>query len=187
MKMTRFLFKTLTVVATLSLSTHQGHSQLKRSPIVTEATRVLELLRAGDAAAIHILCTDKMKAALPEEQLSGLWKGIEGQFGPFKGVSDTSTSSKDSLEIVALVCDFEKGSLQASLAFEPSGKLAGLFFGLAPPERGIRSARVCSTRGLQRRRRLFRTCGMEGCRNTQSSQGSITVSSGNSGSWIRTA
>ena len=134
MKTIRFFFRTLIVVIAFSLSLSQGHSQLKETPFVTEATHILELLRAGDGAGVYNLCTDKMKAALPEEQLSGLWKGIEGQFGPFKGISDTTTSSKDSLEVVALVCDFEKGSLKASLALEPSGKLAGLFFGLAPPK-----------------------------------------------------
>ncbi len=107
-------------------------SQKVETPTVAKASHVLDLLRAGDGVSVYKLCSEKVKSMVTEAQLSGLWKGIEGQFGAFKGVRDTTVTSQDSLEIVMLVCDFEMGSLQGRFVFNTTGKLAGFFFSPAP-------------------------------------------------------
>ena len=83
---------------------------------------------AGQFAKVEARYDDKMAAALPPGKLAAAWNGLIAQVGAFLSIEETRVDQAGEQQIVTVVCKFERADLDARVAFDPDGKLAGLFF-----------------------------------------------------------
>lgn len=69
-----------------------------------------------------------MAENLPPEKLKAVWNSLVAQAGDFKSIDGTRTEQFGGYRIVYVTCVFQKGSLDAKIAFNDSGQIAGLYF-----------------------------------------------------------
>ena len=69
-----------------------------------------------------------MTQALPPGKLADGWRDLNKQAGAFQAISGTETSQVQGLQVVKLQCKFENTLLDATVVFNPDGKLGGLSF-----------------------------------------------------------
>lgn len=98
------------------------------SPLVATGREVVDELIAGEYAKVEARYNTQMAAALPPGKLQAAWEGLIGQVGDFQSITQTRLDEAGSQKIVTIVCKFEKAELDARVAFDSDGKLAGLFF-----------------------------------------------------------
>lgn len=98
------------------------------SPLVANAREIVDEMVAGEYAKIEARYNSQMAAALPPGKLETAWQGLIGQVGDFQSIESTRLDDAGDQKIVTVVCKFEKAELDARVAFDSSGKLAGLFF-----------------------------------------------------------
>lgn len=64
--------------------------------------------------------------------LEGMWGQIPKYMGEYKGYSTVESSKKDSMDIVAVRCEFAKTKMDLQFSFNESQKIMGMFF--VPPK-----------------------------------------------------
>jgi dienelactone hydrolase len=92
------------------------------------AREVIALLAAKDFAKVEALYDDRMKAGLPPGRIESVWTTMLTLAGPFKACGAPRTSAAGEVQVATMTCDFELGKIDAQIAFDQAGKLAGLFF-----------------------------------------------------------
>ncbi len=95
------------------------------------ARQIVGLLAARDFATAVKSFDATMSEALPAANLGEVWRTLEAQAGPFKEQTGARQETEAGLAIVFVTCRFERAVLEAKFAFDPSGKVAGLYF--VPP------------------------------------------------------
>ena len=95
---------------------------------VTAAQRIIHQLAAGEFSKVEALYDDRMSSALPPGKLAESWPNLIQQEGAFESIVDTQTIRVQGLEVVKLACKFANATLDATIAFDPDGKIAGLGF-----------------------------------------------------------
>lgn len=94
----------------------------------TAAQRIIHQLAAGEFSKIEALYDERMSSALPPGKLAESWPSLIQQQGAFESIVDTQTIRVQGLEVVKLACKFANATLDATVAFDPDGKIAGLGF-----------------------------------------------------------
>ena len=94
----------------------------------TAAQKIIQQLVAGEFPKVEAIYDDRMAKALPPGKLAESWPNLIQQVGAFESVTSTQTIRVQGLEVVKLACKFANASLDATVAFDPDGKLAGLNF-----------------------------------------------------------
>ncbi|MGZ7032393.1 MAG: peptidoglycan DD-metalloendopeptidase family protein [Thermoanaerobaculia bacterium] len=98
------------------------------------AREVLANIVAKNYTAAAKNFDDRMMAALPPAKLREVMENqILPQIGAFRAVRDVKTMTDSGYTIIVLVSEFEKGPINVQVAFDTSGKVAGLFFKPAQP------------------------------------------------------
>jgi dienelactone hydrolase len=92
------------------------------------ARRALAQLVAHDFAGVHARCNAEMAGAVTAEQLAPIWEQYAGGLGAFASVESVQTIEHAPHKVVTLRARFARGRLDVRLAFDGSGKIAGLFF-----------------------------------------------------------
>ena len=92
------------------------------------AQKIIHQLVAGEFSKIEATYDDHMSAALPPGKLAESWPGLIQQEGQFESIVDTQTIRVQGLEVVKLECKFANATLDATVAFDPDGRIAGLGF-----------------------------------------------------------
>jgi hypothetical protein len=69
-----------------------------------------------------------MKEALPPGKLADGWRDLNKQAGAFQAIANTEISQVQGLQVVKMQCKFENSLLDATVVFNPDGKLGGLSF-----------------------------------------------------------
>lgn len=98
------------------------------SPLIAKGREIVDEMVAGEYAKIEALYDDNMAAALPPGKLATAWQSLISEVGDFQSIGDTRIDDAGGQKIVTVVCKFEKAELEARVAFDGSGKLAGLVF-----------------------------------------------------------
>jgi dienelactone hydrolase len=98
------------------------------SPTTAAAQKVIQQLVAGDFAKIEAQYDQRMAEALPPGKLGESWPGLIQQEGAFESITGTQTIRVQGIEVVKLVCKFANATLDATVAFDADGKIAGLSF-----------------------------------------------------------
>jgi fermentation-respiration switch protein FrsA (DUF1100 family) len=70
----------------------------------------------------------KMKEVLPPDQLREVWQGLVAQVGDFQQRSGVRTETRQGYRLVYVTLQFAAGALDAQVAFDDAGQVAGLFF-----------------------------------------------------------
>jgi hypothetical protein len=97
------------------------------SPETMEASAkaITDLLRQQQFKEVNTRFNDQMKESMPTERLEASWMHVMMHLGPFKNIR---VARKDpEFDRVDVRCEFENGPMVIRIAFEPSGKIAGLW------------------------------------------------------------
>jgi hypothetical protein len=100
-------------------------SDLSPEDMEASAKALTDLLRQKSFDLLSSRFNDRMKAAMPRERLEASWSHVILHLGQFKSVK---LAQKDpELDMVDVRCEFEHGEATVRLAFDPSGKVSGLW------------------------------------------------------------
>jgi hypothetical protein len=105
------------------------------SPETMEASAraIADLLGQQQFKEVSTRFNDQMKEAMPPERLETSWTHVMMHLGPFKSIK---LARKDpEFDRVDVHCVFENGPMIVRIAFDPSGKIAGLWMLPAEPEK----------------------------------------------------
>lgn len=119
---------TIAVLLAAVLLSVTGAAYPQDSPVTEAAGEALAELRGGNYAAFYARFDEKMKAALPQDKLSEIWKGITAQAGAFKSKIATRQEKTGPFDVVVITCQFEIAALDVQLVFNEQRQLSGLFF-----------------------------------------------------------
>ena len=64
--------------------------------------------------------------------LENMWGSIPKYMGEYKGYSSIESSKKDSIDVVAVRCEFQKTKMDLQFSFNQNKKIIGMFF--VPPK-----------------------------------------------------
>ena len=103
--------------------------QAQPPPVVASAQQVLGEIASGQFDLVEGRYDARLSGALAPGQLAMAWGSILAQVGSFESVVTARYGKAKTLDVVILVCRFQKGMIDAQIAFGPAGKLAGLHFG----------------------------------------------------------
>lgn len=93
------------------------------------ATRhFMELVSTRAFADATEVFDDKMKAGLSVAELEAMWTQLDGSLGGFKELGKVRTEASKPYRVFVIPCVFAKGTLEAKLAWDDHGRLAGLYF-----------------------------------------------------------
>ena len=98
------------------------------SPSAVAAKQIIQELVAGQFEKVEALYDARMAAALPPGKLADGWRDLNKQAGAFQAITSTETSQVQGLQVVKMQCKFENSLLDATMVFNPDGKLGGLSF-----------------------------------------------------------
>ncbi|MGC1987523.1 MAG: alpha/beta fold hydrolase, partial [Candidatus Acidiferrales bacterium] len=100
----------------------------QNSAAVTAAQQVIQELAAGQFDKVEAQYDARMAAALPPGKLAATWPSLIEQVGAFQSITNAHASKVQGLDVVRLECKFQNASLEATVAFDSNGKIAGLGF-----------------------------------------------------------
>jgi hypothetical protein len=100
-------------------------SDLSPEDMEATAKRVVDLIRQKQFEQLSVDFTTELKASMPPERLDMSWGHVVSHLGPFKNIK--LVSKDDELDFVDVTCAFETGEIIVRVAFDPSGKIGGLW------------------------------------------------------------
>lgn len=98
-------------------------------PVVASAQQVLGEISSGQFDIVEGRYDARLSGALAPGQLAMAWGRVLAAVGSFESVVSARVGKTGTLDVVILECKFQKGEIDAQIAFGPEGKLAGLHFG----------------------------------------------------------
>lgn len=100
-------------------------SDVSPETMETAARAIANQLRQEQFADVNSQFTERMKESMTTERLQGSWTHVITHLGTFK---DIRSARKDpESDRVDVRCDFANGPMIIRLAFDPFGKIAGLW------------------------------------------------------------
>ena len=118
----------LLLLAITGAAVHAVAQDAKDSPSAIAAKQVIQELVAGQFEKVEALYDARMAAALPPGKLAASWPELIKQAGAFQAITSTQTTQTQGLQVVKMECNFENAVLDATVVFNPDGKLGGLSF-----------------------------------------------------------
>lgn len=115
------------VVAAPAAARQKKESQLP--PVVASAQQVLNEISSGQFGVVEGRYDARLSGALGPGQLAMAWGRVLAAVGSFESVVSARVGKTGTLDVVILECKFQKGEIDAEIAFGPEGKIAGLHFG----------------------------------------------------------
>lgn len=123
---TLLLFTCIAAAVAAPGAAQEGKEQ--NSSAVAAAQQVIQELAAGQFDKIETQYDARMAAALPPGKLAESWRSLNEQAGGFQSVTNPHASKIQGLDVIRLECKFQKEVLDATVAFDTNGKIAGLGF-----------------------------------------------------------
>ena len=119
----------LTAGSSVAAQAQPPAAQPEESSTTTAAAqKVIQHLVAGEFTKVEAQYDQRMTEALPPGKLAESWPGLIQQAGAFESITGTQTIRVQGIEVVKLVCKFANATLDATVAFDADGKIAGLSF-----------------------------------------------------------
>ncbi len=100
-------------------------SDLSQEAMETAAKDVVESLRQKQFDQLSIRFSNELQVRMPPDRLEMSWSHILSHLGQFKNVK--LVAKDDELDFVDVTCAFETGEIVVRVAFDPSGKIGGLW------------------------------------------------------------
>ncbi len=98
------------------------------------ANRLLDHLQAGDYAAAEAMFSPEMAAAVPQDKLKAVWESLPAQIGPLRTRGEAKVAPHQDMQVALVRLDFANGAINAQIAVNAQGKVAGFLLQPAPPE-----------------------------------------------------
>src|SRR5208282_3947608 len=92
------------------------------------AREILSQMAAGQFEKVEAQYSASVAARLPQGKLGAVWKGLESQVGAFQKVTESKLQPAQEMQVVTLTCAFANATLDAVIAFDKDGRIAGLRF-----------------------------------------------------------
>ena len=109
-------------------------SDVSPESMETSARAITDLLRQQQFKEVSTRFNDQMKETMPPGRLEASWVHVMMHLGAFKSIK---LARKDpEFDRVDVRCEFENGPMIVRVAFDPSGKIAGLWMLPAEEEKG---------------------------------------------------
>jgi hypothetical protein len=89
------------------------------------ARGITDLLRQHQFSEVNTRFNDQMKETMPTDRLEASWMHVMMHLGPFKNIR--ATRKDPEFDRVDVRCEFENGPMIVRIAFDPSGKIEGLW------------------------------------------------------------
>jgi hypothetical protein len=100
-------------------------SDMSAESMETAARAIVDALRQGQFADVDAKFNPRMKEQMPTERLEGSWVHVMMHLGAFKSIR--SARKYPDLDRVDIRCEFENGPMVVRVAFDPTGKVSGLW------------------------------------------------------------
>jgi hypothetical protein len=100
-------------------------SDLSSESMEASAKAITDLLRQRRFDLVSARFTDRMKTAMPADRLDASWSHVVLHLGQFKSVKLARKDPES--DLVDVRCEFEHGEAKVRIAFDPSGKVSGLW------------------------------------------------------------
>lgn len=97
------------------------------------ASAVTNQLRQEQFADVSSKFTERMKESMTAERLQASWMHVMTHLGTFKNIRSARKDPES--DRVDVRCDFENGQMIIRVAYDPFGKIAGLWMLPAEPEK----------------------------------------------------
>ena len=100
-------------------------SDVSPESMEASARTITDLLRQHQFKEVSTRFNDPLKETMPTDRLEASWMHVMMHLGPFKNIR---AARKDpEFDRVDVRCEFENGPIIVRIAFEPSGKIEGLW------------------------------------------------------------
>jgi len=100
-------------------------SDVSPESMEASARAIADLLGQQQFREVSTRFNDQMKETMPSDRLAASWAHVMMHLGPFKGIQ---TARKDpEFDRVDVRCVFENGPIIVRIAFDPTGKISGLW------------------------------------------------------------
>jgi len=107
----------------------KNDDKLLKIDIEKEAINFVENLSQNNYQITYEKFDDKMKSALPIQDLQDAWEGLILTYGEFKEIIITRKTNEENYQIVYVTCDFSiLGYLDIRIVFNEDNTIAGLQF-----------------------------------------------------------
>lgn len=110
-----------------------------------EARRFVALLASGQTEAAFEMFDSTLRSALPAPKLLAVWNAVQAQAGEFQLQGATRVEQTGRYEIVYVTSRFAKAELDVKVVFDPTDRIAGLFFVPSRPAVLWRPPDYCSS------------------------------------------
>jgi hypothetical protein len=100
-------------------------SDLSAGAMESTAKDIVEQLHQKQFEQMSLRFTTELQVRMPPDRLEMSWSHVVSHLGPFKNVK--LVSKDDELDFVDVTCAFETGEIVVRVAFDPSGKIGGLW------------------------------------------------------------
>ena len=108
-------------------------SDVSPESMEASARSITDLLGQRQFKEVSTRFTDQMKESMPADHLEASWMHVMTHLGPYKSIK--SARKDPELDRVDVRCVFENGPMIVRVAFDPSGKISGLWMLPAEPEK----------------------------------------------------
>jgi len=100
-------------------------SEVSPETMEASAKAITDLLRQQQFKEVSTRFNDQMKEAMPADRLEASWMHVMMHLGPFKSIRAAKKDPES--DRVDVRCEFENGPMIVRLAFDPTGKITGLW------------------------------------------------------------
>ena len=100
-------------------------SDLSPDSMEAAARDIADLLHQNQFADVNAKFNARMKGNMPADRLEASWTHVMTHLGPFKSIK--SAKKDPDLDRVDVRCEFEHGPMIVRVAFDPAGKVSGLW------------------------------------------------------------
>lgn len=97
------------------------------------ANRLLDHLQGGDYAAAEAMFSTDMAAAVPQDKLKAVWESLPAQLGPLRSRGEPRIVPQQGVQVALVRLEFANGAINAQVAVDAQGKVAGFLLQPAPP------------------------------------------------------
>ena len=108
-------------------------SDVSPESMEASARAITDLLRQQQFKEVSTRFNDQMKEAMPADRLEASWMHVMMHLGTFKSIR--AARKEPEFDRVDVRCEFENGPMIIRVAFDPSGKIEGLWMLPAEPEK----------------------------------------------------
>lgn len=116
------------IVALFPFMAAQAQIAAPSTALEAQAQEFVTWMAGGEHNRCFTAMDTTMRAAMPESKIKQVWDSLQKQAGQFQSVGKISRADAGTYKIVLVTCQFARTRLDAKIVYDPSGKVAGLFF-----------------------------------------------------------